>query len=331
MTDLPKRMHAAYIDQRGPAEIIRYGDLPVPTPGPTDVLVHVEAVAVNRVDTFVRSGAYDTLLPFPFVIGRDLVGVAVACGSGVVGFSVGERVWSNSLGHAGRQGTAAEYAVVAADRLYRLPAGADPVAMVAVPHPGASAYLALVTHGRLRAGETVLVAGAAGHVGRAATVLATHTGAQIIATSSAADLDTCRSLGARAAFDYRDPDLPRRLHDAAPAGVDVHLDTSGRHDLDLALGLLAPRGRIILMAGLTQRPELPAGALYTRDAHILGFVISNARTTELTAAAHRVNQLVAAGSLMPRNVEELPLDAAAEAHRRLETGQASGVRLILRP
>lgn len=144
-------------------------------------------------------------------------------------------------------------------------------------------------------------------------------------------LVACRPLGAQAAFDYRDPELPRRPHDAAPAGVDVHLDTFGRHYLDLALGLLAPRWGIILMAGITHRPELPAGALYTRDAQILGFVIRNARTTELRAAAHRVNQLVADGSLMPRNVEEPPLNAAVEAHRRLETGQASGVRLILRP
>ncbi|MGH3238236.1 MAG: NADPH:quinone reductase, partial [Streptosporangiaceae bacterium] len=310
-----------------PAESIRYGELPVPATCPADVLVHVEAVAVNPVDTFVRSGAYHTPLPFPFVIGRDLAGTVAACGPGVVGFPVGDPVWSNSLGHAGRQGAAAEYAVVAADRLYPLPAGADPVAVVAVAHPAASAYLALMTHGRLRAGETVLVADAAGHVGRAATILAARAGARVIATASAADLGACRSLGAQLALDYRDPGLSRRLHDATSPGVDVHLDTSGHHDLDLALGLLAPRGRIIVMAGLTQRPELPAGALYTRDAQILGFAINNARTAELAAAAGRINQLTADGSLTPRQVEELPLATAAEAHRRLETGQAPGIRL----
>ncbi|MBB2892824.1 NADPH:quinone reductase [Flexivirga oryzae] len=329
MTDLPDQMYAAFIDRCGPPDVIRYGTLPVPRPGPTDVLVRVEAVSVNHVDTFVRSGAYETARPFPFVVNRDLAGAVAACGPGVVGFAVGDRVWCNSLGHAGRQGAAAQYAVVPSDRLYPLPAQADPVAMVAVAHPAASAYLALHTHGRLDAGETVLIAGAAGHVGRAAMALAR--GARIIATASAADLETCRALGADVALDYRDPDLAARLHDAAPDGVDLHLDTSGHHDLDLATGLLAPRGRIVLMAGLGARPVLPVGALYTRDAQIVGFAISSATTVELAAAAARIDQLVSEGSLTPSAVEHLPLSAAADAHARLESGAAKGLRLILHP
>lgn len=328
-TDLPEQMYAAFIRECGPPDVIRFDTMPVPRPGPTDVLVRVEAVSVNHVDTFVRSGAYATARPFPFVVGRDLVGTVAVRGAGVVGFEVGDRVWCNSLGHAGRQGAAAQYAVVPSDRLYPLAPEADSVTTVAVAHPAATAYLALHTHGRLQAGETVLIAGAAGHVGRAAMTLA-H-GARIIATASAADLETCRALGADVALDYRDPDLADRLRDVAPEGVDVHLDTSGHHDLDLATGLLAPRGRIVLMAGLGARPELPVGALYTRDAQIVGFAISSATTVELAAAAARINQLVADGSLTPGVVEHLPLSATAHAHRRLESGAAQGVRLILHP
>ncbi len=88
------------------------------------------------------------------MIGRDLVGTVAEGGPGAVGFAVGERVWCNSLGHAGRQGAAAEFAVVAADRLYHLPADVDPVVAVAVAHPAATAYLALILHGGLTAGET---------------------------------------------------------------------------------------------------------------------------------------------------------------------------------
>ncbi len=324
-------MRAAYIEAHGPAESIRYGTLPTPVPGPTDVLVEVDAVAVNHVDTFVRSGAYATPVPFPFVIGRDLIGTVVAVGAHVVEFAEGDAVWSNSLGHAGRQGAAAEYAAVPVDRLYHLPAGADPVTTVALVHPAATAFLALVVHGRLRAGETVLVAGGAGHVGRAATVLARDSGARVVATASRGDLEECRLLGAEAVADYRDPDLGPALHRGAPDGVDVHLDTSGHHDLDLALGLLAPRGRVVLMAGLETRPELPVGAVYTRDARIIGFAISNATIADLADAAERVNRLVTAGTLQPRRVEVLPLSEAAEAHRRLETGRAAGARLVLRP
>lgn len=324
-------MHAAWIDRRGPATGIHFGELPVPAPGPSEVLVRVAAIAVNPVDTFVRSGAYATPMPFPFVIGRDLVGAIAACGPRVVGFAVGDPVWSNSLGHAGRQGASAEYAVVGVERLYPLAAGTDPVTMAAVAHPAATAYLALVIHGRMEAGDTVLVAGAAGNVGRAATTLASRAGARVIATASATDLETCRSLGAQHALDYRDPDLADRLREVAGGVLAVHVDTSGHHDLGLALELLERRGRIIVMAGLAERPELPVGALYTHDAQVLGFAISNAHVNELASAAHRINELRASGALGPRAVQELPLSAAAEAHHLLESGQASQTRLVLRP
>jgi len=131
----PPRMRAAWITELGPAEAIAVGELPVPAPGPADVLVRVELAAVDPVDLLVRSGAYPTPTPFPFVVGRDLVGTVAVSGPGAAGFAPGDRVWCNSLGHGGRQGACAEYAVVAAERLYHLPAGADPVAAVALVHP----------------------------------------------------------------------------------------------------------------------------------------------------------------------------------------------------
>lgn len=324
-------VRAAFIERRGPADEIRHGDLPVPEPGPGDLLVRVEAVAVNPVDTFVRSGTFATPLPFPFVVGRDLVGTVVASGPGVSRFRIGDRVWSNSLGHDGRQGAAAEYAVVGADRLYRVPAGVDPVALVALVHPATTAYLALHVHGDVRSGDTVLVAGAAGHVGQAATVLAVRAGARVVATAGGGDLDACRELGADVVVDYRDPDGARTLAEAVPDGVDVHLDTSGRHDLAAALALMACRGRIVAMAGIDSRPVLPIGPLYTRDIRIVGFAISNASVSDLAAAARRVNQLVADELLDPGPVEVLPLSAAATAHLRVERGEVRGVRLVLVP
>lgn len=328
---IPDVMRAAWIERLGPPEEIRHGELPVPPIGPTDVLVAVEAVAVNPVDLFVRSGAFPTPLNFPFVIGRDLVGTVAATGSSVVGFETGTPVWCNSLGHGGRQGAAARYAAVAADRLYAAPAGIDPASLVALLHPGATAYLALSRHGRLRAGETALIVGGAGHVGRAATVMAKAAGARVIVTAGASDLDACRALGADLAFDYRDPDLFGLLREACPDGVDLHLDTSGHHDLETALLLTAPRARVIVMAGGGEQPELPIGPLYTSDKSLIGFAISNATTVELAVAAARVNQLVATGALRPAAVQELPLSDAAEAHRRLASGEARGTRLVLRP
>src|SRR6185437_13713259 len=140
-------MRAAVIHEIGPADSISIEQVPVPRPSQGEVLVRVTATTVNHVDTFVRSGAYRTPLRFPFVIGRDLVGVVEATASDVTRFHQGDEVWCNSLGHHGRQGSAAEFACVPQDRLYRMPHGVDPVEFVAVVHPAATAWLGLVEHG----------------------------------------------------------------------------------------------------------------------------------------------------------------------------------------
>jgi NADPH:quinone reductase-like Zn-dependent oxidoreductase len=313
-------MRAAYITGLGPAEAIRVGELPVPEPGPTDVLVRVEVVVVDPVDTMVRSGGYATPTPFPFVVGRDLVGTVAAAGPGAAGFAAGDRVWCNSLGHGGRQGSFAEYAVVAAERLYHLPAGVDPVAAVAVLHPAATAYLALFRHGGLRPAETVYVGGAAGNVGTALTSLAGSAGARVLAGARPRDAEWCRSAGAAEVVDYRDPELPGRLAALAPGGIDLYVDTSGHLDLPGAIELLADRGRVVLLACGGQRLTLPAGPLYTHDRRVLGFAISGATTAELAEAAAVVNDRLAAGALPARVRAVWPLERAAEAHRAVEGG-----------
>jgi 2-desacetyl-2-hydroxyethyl bacteriochlorophyllide A dehydrogenase len=323
-------MHAAYIDSFGPAENIRVGELPLPVPGPTEVLVDVEVSTVNPVDTFVRSGLFPVPGPLPLVVSRDLVGTVRQAGPGTAGFAVGDRVWCNSLGHGGRQGAAAEQAVVPADRLYRLPAGVPAAAAVAVVHPAATAHLALFRHGRLRAGDTVLVAGAAGNVGAALVLLAGQAGARVLATARERDFDYLRSLGADGVIDYRDPELADAVRALSPRGIDLFLDTSGSNDLELAVGLLAHRGRIVLLAGARTRPVLPAGELYMKDGSIVGFAISHASAAELAEAAGPINQLMADGRLRARTVREQPLAAMAEVHRQLENGQLHGIRTVIR-
>jgi NADPH:quinone reductase-like Zn-dependent oxidoreductase len=322
-------MRAAYIEQLGPAEDIRYGELPPPLPGPADVLVDVEVSTVNHVDTFVRSGAWRTPVEFPFVIGRDLVGAVAAVGSAVSGFAVGDRVWCNSLGHDGRQGAAAEQAVVPADRLYHLPRRVAAADAVAVAHSAATAYLALFTHGRTRPGETVVVLGAAGCVGSAALVMAAEAGAWVIAVASAEDAQRCWDLGAAEVIDYRDPDLHQRIRERSPRGVDVYIDTSAGNDLVSAVDLLAKRGRIVLLAGMRTRPVLPVGPLYLKDCSVLGFAISQATVGELAEAAVCVNRLLANGRLRPQRIKTMPLRAAGEAHRQTEAGETGRARIVL--
>lgn len=321
-------MRAAVIDDVGPASNIHTGWLAVPAHGRDEVPVAVQAVAVNHVDTFVRSGAYPTAMEFPFVVGRDLVGIVTedACG-----FARGEAVWCNSMGHHGRQGAAAEHVAVPWQRVYRLPDGVGVDTAAAVVHPAATAHLALYRHARLERGETVFIGGGAGHVGSAALVMAAQTSRRVITSARGDDTNYCLSLGAGAVLDYRDDQFDARMHAAAPEGIDVYLETSGHHDLALATSVLAPRGRIVLMSGMQAAPQLPAGALYTNDGSILGFAISNATVEELAEAARGVNALLTGGLIAPRNIEVFDLEGAAEAHERLERGRTRGTRLVLHP
>ena len=323
-------MKAAYITTLGSPDVITYGELHRPVPGPTDVLVRVEAVAVDPVDTFVRSGAYRTPTPFPFVLGRDVVGTVVETGPGATGFAVGDRVWSHSMGHGGRQGVTAEYCVVGVDRLYHLPDDVDAARAVAVLHPVATAHLALFRHARLCPGETVLVIGGAGNVGRAATVLAARAGARVLVVARAETAPDCLRAGAAAVVDYRDPDATEKLRELTGDGVDVHLDTSGHQDLDAALRVVGHGARIVLMAGLTTRPVLPVGAVYPRDVSLVGFAISNASIDDLAATARVINHGLADDAFPTPVTAELPLSRTADAHRMIEAGRVRG-RIVLIP
>lgn len=283
---VPATMKAAFVRERGPADDIHYGDLPTPEPGPGDVLVRVTSVAVNPVDTLVRSGAYPTQLPFPFVLGRDLAGVVVAVGERVTRFRENQPVWSNSLGHEGRQGSFAEFVSVPEERTYPLPPHVDPDTAVAALHPAATAYIGLMHHAWVRPSDIVYVGGGAGNVGSAVLQLASSIGCRVLVSVHGADDTTwCRDHGAEAVMDYQDANLAGQVRAAASHGVDIHWDTSGQHDLDRAVEMLAFGGRIMLTAGVEARPAVPVGPIYWNNARLLGFVLSKAPVEQLAEAA----------------------------------------------
>lgn len=324
----PRMMRAAYIARFGPAGEIHYGDFPMPHVGPGQVLVRITAAAVNPVDTYIRAGLYPATVPFPFIIGRDLVGEVVQTGAGVTTFTSGQRVWCNSLGYDGRQGAFAEYASVATERLYPLPEHLDPVQAVAAFHPAVTAFLGLVHHlGGVHPGQTVLIGGGAGNVGAAIMQLAVAMGARVLATAHGAeDTAWCQACGAAEVFDYGDPDLAATVRRAAPDGVDVVWNTSGHDDLDLEVDLLARGGQLVLMAGIDQRPRLPVGPFYTKGARMVGFTITAAPTTVLAEAAEAINTLLRAGRLRMRIARVLPLAKARAAHQLVEGSPKDGVK-----
>jgi NADPH:quinone reductase-like Zn-dependent oxidoreductase len=325
-TLVSSRMRAAYIEQFGSADEIRVGELPVPQAGPGDVLVRVAAVAVDPIDTYIRAGKYPVTAPFPFIIGRDLVGEVVHKGAGATRFASGQRVWCNSLGYDGRQGSFAEYVPVAQERLYPLPEHIDPLRAVAVFHPAATAFLGLVRHlSGVHLGQVVLVGGRTGNVGSAVVQLAAAMGARVVATAHGAeDAAWSRTCGAHDGFDYADPDLADAVRAVAPDGVDVVWNTSGHDDMDMEVRLLAHGGRLVLIAGLDQRPRFPVGPFYTKDARAVGFTITTAAPTEMSEAATAINALLAAGRLRMRIARVLPLTEARAAHRLVEGSGPGG-------
>src|SRR5690625_7340779 len=190
--------------ETGPAANLQIVRWQVSECWPADVLIKASSLAVNHVDLFVRSGAYRTPLPMPFVIGRDCVGQVASTGSGVEGFSVGDFVWCNSLGHEGRQGSFSEYVQAPADRVYPLPDRVDPQRAVPVLHTGAAAWRGRFREGRLQGGDTVFIAGAAGGVGGAAVQVARASGAPVLATGSVREASLGATLGGERVLGCRD-------------------------------------------------------------------------------------------------------------------------------
>ncbi len=322
-------MKAAFIEQTGSPDVIRYGDLPSPVPGPGQVHIRMEAVAVNPIDTYVRSGMVAMNLPKPFVIGCDIAGVVIGVGEGVKGIRCGDRVWSTNQGLLGRQGTFAEECVIDQQWVYALPDGVPAENAAACALVGVTAHLGLFREGRLRAGHTIFVRGGSGGVGSMVIQMAKAAGAMVIATGSTDEkVRLCRELGADLAINYKTEDVVQRVKEYAPNGVKLFWETSRVPAFDLAVELLAERGRIILMAGRDARPEFPVGPFYVKGLSMHGFVMFKASAEKMRLAADDINTALASGQLKPRIAARLPLSAAASAHRLQEENTIQGAGAI---
>ena len=330
-------MQAAFITQTGPPENIQYGPLPDPRPSSGEVLVRVGAVAVNPIDTYIRSGAVAMDLPNPFVVGCDLAGTVAEVGSDVRRWKSGDRVWGSNQGLLGRQGTFAEFATVDEGFLYATPQRVSDNDAAASALVGITAHLGLVRDAALQPKETLLVHGGAGGVGSMVLQIAKALGARVICTAgSDAKLEQCRQLGADLALHYGRDNLTERVHEFAPQGVQVVWDTRREPDLDSDVGLLAERGRLVVMAGRDARPPFPLGPFYVKGCTLKGFAMFRASQAEQQAAADDLNGWLASGELRAHIDRVLPLAETAAAHRLQEeatvhlSGQLAG-KLVLVP
>jgi NADPH2:quinone reductase len=313
-------MKAAYIEKTGPAEVIQYGDLPDPRPGPGEVLVQIKAVAVNPIDLYIRGGVVAMPLPKPFIIGCDLAGVVSALGPQAARFKVGDRVWGSNQGLLGRQGTFAEYAAVAEDYLYPIPAGVAEAQAAATALVGITAHLGLFRCASLQAGETVFVNGGTGGVGSMVVQMARAVGARVVTTvGSPEKAALARSWGAECVLNYKTDDVPARVREFTRGqGVHVWYETQREPDFLRTVDLMAQRGRIVIVAGRHAQPLYPVGPFYVKGLSLFGFAMFNATTAEQRRAAEDINRWLVDGKLHTPIGKTFPLAEAAAAHRFLE-------------
>ncbi len=332
-------MKAAYITSTGTADCIRFGELPVPSPGAGQVLVRTEAVAVNPIDTYIRAGTVKLALPNPYIIGCDIAGTVESTGSGVRRFKAGDRVWGSNQGLFGRQGTFAEYCAIDEQWLYPIPEGISTDVAAAGALVGITAHLGLFLHGGLRSGEVVFVNGGTGGVGSAVIQLAVAAGATVITSAGSHEKATaCLNMGAAHVIEYRTQQIDDRLALIVAQTGPIHLwfETLRTPTLDRCIPLMAMRGRMIFMAGRDARPVFPLGPFYVKDLRAFGFAMFNASPDEQRSSAEELNRLLAAGSFRPGIGAEFSLSDAALSHRLQEDNTLNGAgtlsgKILLRP
>jgi len=330
-------MKAAFIERTGPPDVIQVDVLPAPSLLPNQIRIRTRAVAVNPIDTYIRSGLVAMSLPNPFIIGCDFAGVVEEIGSQVTRWRVGDRVWGSNQGLLGRQGTFAEEIAIDAEWAYPTPAAVSDESAAAGALVSITAHLGLVREARLKPGETLFVNGGAGGVGSTVIQMARALGARVFTCAGTdAKAEACRALGAEAAFNYTTQNIATELKKVAPAGVNVWWETTREPDFDRATAALAPRGRFILMAGRDARPPFPVGPFYVKGCSLLGFVMFAASAGDQQIAANDINTWLEQGVLKPRIDRVLPLSEAAMAHRLQEEstvrrqGSLSG-KIVLKP
>lgn len=318
-------MKAIRVEQFGEPEVMRLMEVPLPKPGPGQVLVRVHAAGVNPVETYIRAGTYARKPALPFTPGNDGAGIVEEVGSLLPGevakVQSGDRVYlAGSI-----SGTYAEYALCNAAQVHPLPAQASFAQGAAMGTPYATAYRGLWQRAKAQPNETVLIHGASGGVGTAAVQLARAGGMRVLGTAGTErGRELVREQGAHAVFDHGAPDYLAEITQATfGRGVDVILEMAAHLNLGKDLSLLAPRGRVVVI-GNRGRVEIDARETMARDADIRGMVLPNTPAAELASIHAALVAGLENGTLRPVIGKELPLAEAPQAHRAVTAPGAFG-------
>lgn len=330
-------MKAFVLDRYKKNGALRYGDMPQPEVRDHDVLVAIHASSLNPLDAKVRDGEFKLILPYrlPLILGNDMAGVVVRVGSKVQKFKVGDEVYARPS--KDRIGTLAEFIAMDEADVALKPKNLSMEAAASIPLVGLTAWQALVEHAHLKKGQKILIHAGSGGVGTLAIQLAKHLGATVATTTSTANVDLVRSLGADVVIDYKKEDFAKVL-----VGYDAVLNSLGQDTLEKSLKVLKPGGKLISISGPPDIAFAKENALnwflqqvtrvlsfgIRRKAKRLGisysFVFMRADGQQLS----KITSLIETGVIRPVVDRTFPFPAVNEAMHYLETGRAKGKVVI---
>jgi NADPH2:quinone reductase len=306
-----------------PADVLRLDEVPEPVPGDGQVLVRVEACALNFPDVLMCAGLYQERPPLPFTPGLEVCGTVVDTGARVIG------------GPALPAGGLAELTVLPVDGCFEIPDGmpADEAAGLLLTYQ--TAYVGLHRRAALRAGEWLLVHAGAGGVGSAAIQVGLAAGARVIATAGGPEKTTvCRELGAHEVIDYRAEDIAARVKEITGGhGADVIWDPVGGDVFDASRRCIAFEGRLVVVGFTSGRiPELPAGHVLVKNYSVVGlhWGLYRSKDPAVVQDAHAaLSRLYADGKIRPLVSERVPMAGAPQALTRLATRATVGKVVVL--
>jgi putative PIG3 family NAD(P)H quinone oxidoreductase len=324
--DLPETMRVVEITAPGGPEVLVPATRPVPEPAAGEILIRVHAAGVNRPDALQRAGAYAPPPGASDLPGLEAAGEVAAVGPGVTEWSVGDPVCALLPG-----GGYAEYALTHAAHALPVPEGLSMLEAAALCETFFTVWHNVFERGHLQAGETFLVHGGSSGIGTTAIQLASARGARVFATAGSAEkCAACLRLGAERAIDYREADFVAAVREATGGrGVDLILDMVGGEYLARDVRALATDGRLVMIAFLGGAvAELNFAQVMTKRLTITGSTLRpqsiEAKARMAAALRAEVWPLLASGRIAPVMDRAYPLEAAAEAHARMESSAHIG-------
>ncbi len=326
-------MKAAMYERTGlAADVIGIVDLPDPEPGPGEVLVRIAASGVNPHDTKKRSGWLGGAVPEGGIVPHsDGAGEVVSCGPGVDTSWIGRRVYVRSAGPT--RGTAAEYCAVSTDYVFDLPVGLSFAQGASLGVPAFTAWLCVLGDGGVT-GDTVLVQGGSGAVGRVAVEMAAWNGATVIATAGSPERAAiARRAGATHVLDYREADLTGAILDLTQGrGVDRIVEVDLGANMTTDARLLAVHGTLCSYSSTSDRtPVLPYYDFALKGVSLHFIQASRMRPADNAAAGRAIGALLAAGRIAPDISATFGIDDCARAHDLMAAGGAGGNIVVTFP